>query len=677
MVVSDDFETLHIYYQNVRGLKTKLSTTYLLSQQTNFDLFCFTETFLDSTVLDTEIFDSEYFTVFRTDRSNLNSSKKSGGGVLIAAKCDYPANSFDLLNSDVEMVAVKLKFSSHHVYLFCVYIPPNMPAELYQKCSENIKIAIEDCSPDDRFLICGDFNLPDVDWLFFEEDNCFLPISSSGDKAVEFLGSLSSFSLHQVNSICNHMNRLLDLVLYDDPNEVKIAETKNALPLDMYHPALEICLSLECKNTFKNTSSPSEKMTFVFKKARFDELRDYLSQVDWDAVLCNNDLTKDLENFYTVMYESFERYVPKRKIKPKDKRKPWMNDELKKLKNRKNKLHKKLKKVFNDEANCEYQSISNELEQKMKTAYENYIIKVKSGIMDEPKNFWNFVNTKRKVSANPTSICHEGNVINDDQDICNVFADFFQSVYRTYPNADNVNIIDSNDSFDPPVLCPKDIESALKDVKSSFVPGPDNIPAALVKRCSSVLCVPLCYLFNLSLSTGEFSDVWKSSYLIPLFKAGDRRVVLNYRGIAKLNVIPKLLESCIYDHMFFNVKAKLSPKQHGFFKGRSIQTNLLTLTGHITESFSQKLQTDVGYFDFSKAFDQVHHDILLNKLKWFGFSTVYLKWIESYLTRRSQRVFFNNCLSKTITVSSGVPQGSHLGPLFFFNVHKRPPPRCD
>lgn len=117
--------------------------------------------------------------------------------------------------------------------------------------------------------------------------------------------------------------------------------------------------------------------------------------------------------------------------------------------------------------------------------------------------------------------------------------------------------------------------------------------------------------------------------------------------------------------MFFNVKTKLSSKQHGFLQGRSIQTNLLSLTSHISKSFSEKLQTDVGYFDFSKAFDQVHHGVLLNKLKSFGFSGIFLKWIESYLTGRSQRVTFNNCLSKIISVSSGVPQGSHLGPLFF------------
>ena len=178
----------------MRGLKTKLSNTYLLSQQTVYDVFCFTETNLDSTVLDTEVFDSDFFTVFRSDRSHLTSDKQSMGGALIAVKCEYPAYSLDLLNIDVEMIAVKLKLSSHSVYLFCVYVPPKTPADYYEKCSENITHAIGTCNPDDRLLVFGDFNFPDIKWMFCEEDNCLHPVSSVSAKAEEFLESLSTLS---------------------------------------------------------------------------------------------------------------------------------------------------------------------------------------------------------------------------------------------------------------------------------------------------------------------------------------------------------------------------------------------------------------------------------------------------------------------------------------------------
>jgi len=109
----------------------------------------------------------------------------------------------------------------------------------------------------------------------------------------------------------------------------------------------------------------------------------------------------------------------------------------------------------------------------------------------------------------------------------------------------------------------------------------------------------------------------------------------------------------------------ISPCQHGFIKRRSTTTNLLELTSFVLDGFNKKLQTHVIYTDFSKAFDCVNHSLLLFKLDQLGFPNNLLTWISSYLNGRSQRVLFKNAVSKMINVTSGVPQGSHLGPLLF------------
>ena len=100
-------------------------------------------------------------------------------------------------------------------------------------------------------------------------------------------------------------------------------------------------------------------------------------------------------------------------------------------------------------------------------------------------------------------------------------------------------------------------------------------------------------------------------------------------------------------------------------KGRSTITNLLEFACHVHSGFVSKQQTDVIYTDFSKAFDTVVHKLLLLKLDLMGFPTSLLNWISSYLECRTQKVLFNDTSSKNIYVSSGVPQGSHLGPLLF------------
>jgi len=172
-------------------------------------------------------------------------------------------------------------------------------------------------------------------------------------------------------------------------------------------------------------------------------------------------------------------------------------------------------------------------------------------------------------------------------------------------------------------------------------------------------------IFNLSLSQCRFPSIWKESFIIPLFKKGNKSDISNYRGIAKLSSIPKLFEKIITCQLQHHCRSIISPCQHGFTRCRSTSTNLLEFTSLITRGFLTHHQTDVIYTDFSKAFDSVNHRILIYKLSLLGFPPNLLEWILSYLSNRTQMVCFNNKISKIINVTSGVPQGSHLGPLLF------------
>lgn len=172
-------------------------------------------------------------------------------------------------------------------------------------------------------------------------------------------------------------------------------------------------------------------------------------------------------------------------------------------------------------------------------------------------------------------------------------------------------------------------------------------------------------MFNASLSSGYFYDLWKESYIIPLHKSGSRFEVKNYRGIAKLSAIPKLFEKLITCRLVHSIGGIISKSQHGFVRGRSTATNLLEFSSCVFTAFSQKLQTDVIYTDFSKAFDTVNHNLLIHKLDLIGFPTRLLMWISSYLSGRTQRVKFRSKVSYEVNVTSGVPQGSHLGPILF------------
>jgi hypothetical protein len=647
---------------NVNGFRNKFAEVNDVLCNRSIDVLGLSETKIDSSFPNAQ-FKIEGFNMYRKDRNS------HGGGLILYVPDDLPhRRRQDLEIEDVigiEHLVVEVIMKHEKIFIILVYRPPGTLSEslintlstITDKCFLQCKTVFiigdinVDCKNDNHALMdmFQAFDLCNV----IKEPTCFKSVSNPS---------------------------LVDVILTNTPNRVMSHLNVN-IDISDFH-------NIVCVAT-RMHAPKSEKRTITYRSYRNMNDENFiidLASAPFQVCDIFDDVDDKVWFYNAVLSDVIDQHAPLKEKKLTCTQVPYMNGELRKAINVKAMLRRKFNRYPSSAAWAKYKMQRNRVTNLKRRSMNKYF-KDRCSKMKENngKEFWETISpffSNKKDKGSNVSLCIDGNVITDKKEVCNAFNDFFVnisdscapcesvettiSMYANNPSVQSINqsrYLDQTFNFEP--VTPAVVEKGLRKLKTGKAPGHDQIPARLLKKGIDILCKSLTPILNHCLTNSTFPQEYKCAEVRPIYKKNDAMDINNYRPVSVLTSTSKVLEGIMCEQIMEFFNHILSPMLSAYRKKYSCMNVLLKCTEEWKKALDNNDVVGCILMDLSKAFDLIPHDLLVSKLFAYGCTLNACQLIKSYLSNRQQRVKIDSNYSEWMTIKSGVPQGSLMGPVLF------------